>query len=182
MLSNSQALDIPDISSDSVQQARIAALGITIGQFQKTLQGRSLVENQKLFVLGGVLYQGYNQKAVECPEDQCSDSEIGEAYDVDGTRQRLFDTRRRRLDGNANAKDREMAERRKLKVAQERDELELMLLRRRLKAEDAAMEPETEPEPEIDPEVGTFVCDAPDCGQSFSTANKLRGHKVGKKH
>jgi len=168
-----------DMAPDELQQQRIAALGITINQFQKTLQGRAIIERQELFVLAGMLYQGYNQKAIETVEDQCSDEEIAGCHDIDGTRHRVIDTRRRRLAGMANAKQREMAGRRKLTIAQERDELELMLLKRQV----AALEPETEPEsePETEPETAeTHACVS--CGKQFGTFRKLNAHKMGSKH
>lgn len=179
MLTAGEALDIPEIPADSLQQQRIAALGISIGQFQKTLQGKALIEQQKLFVLGGMLYQGFNQKSVECPEDQCSDAEINGAYDVDGSLQRVLDTRRRRLEGNAHAKAKEFSERNKLKIAQRRDELELILLERKIKALDPdATDPVTDP----DPEPMEYACEAPGCGKVFDKANKLNAHKMGAKH
>jgi hypothetical protein len=191
MLSRTAQLDIPDLGEDTKQRARIAALGITISQFQKTLQGQALIERQELFILNGRLYQGYNQKAVECPEDHCVDSEIEAAHDIDGSKQRILDTRARRFEGNRNAKEREHAERNKLKISQERDELELILLRRKL-AGSLEPEPETEPrEPEQpeEPEQQTMTvgqarmkhaCST--CGKRFPTSRALNMHGVGAKH
>lgn len=174
MLTTTEAADVPVETND---QARIAALGITIGQFVKTLRGMTLIQNEKRFVLQGRLYQGYNEKALEVAEDLCSDREIEETGDIDGTKQVLLDTRQRRLDGNAYAKNREHGERKKLKIAQERDELELILLRRqiaKLEPEDRLADPTPDPEPEI------HACGT--CGATFESANKLRGHRVGSKH
>lgn len=184
MISRSEAMDIPDIQVERDQQARIAALGITVGQFQKTLQGRAMIEREERFVINGMLYQGFNQKAIEVTEDLCTDEELAGAHDVDGTRQRILDTRRRRLEGAANAKNDELAQRRRGKIAQERDELELMLLRKRVAALDPD-EPEPdrdpEPEPEVEPEVhAVHACGH--CGKMFKNARGLNAHKMGSKH
>lgn len=178
MLSPGEALDIPvGIDATSDEQARIRALGITLGQFVKTLRGRALIVNDERFVLAGKLYQGYNERALECTEDMCSQEEIDSAVDIDGTKQTLLDTRARRIAGAKYGKDNELAGRRKVKIAQERDELELILLKRRIAkedAEDAAKAPE--PEPEI------HACSYSGCGKTFGSAVKLNAHKMGAKH
>ncbi len=183
MLSRADALNIPDIQAEKDQQARIQALGITINQFQKTLQGRALIEREERFVLNGALYQGFNQKALEVTEDLCTDEEIEAAQDVDGTKFRIMDTRRRRLEGAAGAKDREQRDRKKAKIAQERDELELILLKRKI-SELPPEEPESDPlaEPEVDPESATGVLACTTCGKAFPSFRALNAHKMGAKH
>lgn len=175
MLTRSETADLPDLGDQTKQQERIAALGITISQFQKTIQGRALIERQELFILAGRLYQGYNQKAVEVPEDQCSDAELQATHDIDGTLHRIIESRRRRLEGNKNAKDRESAERRQKQIASERDELELRVLRRQVEQQDAA-DAAKAPEPE------RFGCAFPGCGKTFDTKQQLHMHKVGATH
>jgi len=185
MISRSETLDIPDIEAAQVQQQRIAALGITINQFQKTLQGRAIIERQERFILGGMIYQGYNQKAVECPEDLCSDEEIASTHDIDGSKQRVLDTRRRRFEGNAQAKDKEQAERRRGKIAQERDELQLILMRKQIEAMGplAPDAPDASSGPDVQPETVTelpmFFCET--CQKSFSERG-LKIHKSRMRH
>jgi len=173
MLTRTEAADIP---AELATQRTIASLGLAINQYVKTLQGRQMIESQELFVLNGKLYQGYNQRAVESVESLCTEDEIQNAHDVDGSKQQIMDTRMRRLQGAKLAKDRELANRRKAEISNERDALELA----KLKREAAALEPEdpeSEPEP-IVPEI--HACAA--CGKAFANARGLNAHKMGSKH
>jgi len=170
MLTNT---DIADVPSEMATQRTIASLGLSIGQYLKTLQGKQMVESQELFVLNGTLYQGFNQMAVETNWNQCSPEEVANAHDVDGTKSRVVATRERALAGAAQAKDKEHGERKRLKIAQERDELELALLKQKM-----GMLTEKEPEPEPEPKI--HACAA--CGKTFDAANKLNAHRMGAKH
>jgi hypothetical protein len=172
MLTPTEAADIP---AEMANQRTIAALGLTINQYMKTLQGRQMVESQDLFILAGKVYQGYDGKVMETTEDQIVETEIENAHDIDGSKQRVLDTRKRRLEGAALSKKRELAQRRKAEIATERDALELIKLRREMGALDPD-DPAPEPEPS---EPQTFTCD---CGASFDSANRLKGHKMGAKH
>jgi len=182
MLSPREAMDAPTgiDSGASDEQARIRALGINLGQFVKTMRGRTLIINDQRFVLQGKLYQGFNERAIDCAEDLCTQAEIDAAEDVDGTKQTLLDTRARRLAGNTYSKDQELGARRKIKIAQERDELEL----RRLQREEAkyllSQASEPDPEPEAEPEPEIHACTA--CGKQFGNARGLNAHKMGAKH
>lgn len=185
MLSQGQALDVP-MGSDTADQDKLRALGLTIGQFVKTVRGRSLIMSESRFVLGGKIWQGYNEHPIECTEDMMTQAEIDAAEDIDGTKQTILDTRFRRQRGAANNKDRELAERKKIKIAQERDELELLRLRREEAKYQASLDPD-EPEPEVEPEPTDpdpgdtiFACKA--CGKSFKNARGLNAHKMGSKH
>jgi hypothetical protein len=181
MLSKVEIMDgVPEVEAE--QQRGIAALGINVSQFLKTIKGQAIVERQEMFILNGMLYQGYNQRAISPSEDQCSDEEIAGAHDIDGTRQRVLDTRRRRLEGMASAKNQELAGRRKMKIAQERDELELRRLQREEAKYQAGVEAEPVPETQGDPDPEEYTCDADGCGKTFNTAAKLRMHRVGSKH
>ena len=180
MLSAREALDTQD---DTENQQRIRALGITINGFQKTLQGRAIIEREERFVLNGRMYQGFNQKALDCSEDLCSDEEMASCHDIDGTRQQVYATRKRRLDGAKAAKDGELAGRRRAKIAQERDELELAVLRRaeaKHQAGEPEMEPEAEPGPDPTTEPELHACMT--CGKSFGSPRALNAHKMGSKH
>ena len=90
MLSNVDALDTSELVS---KQEAIRSLGVTINQYVKTLQGRQMVETQRHFVLNGKLYQGFNQRAVECDEKLCTVEELEGASDVDGTKSALMASR-----------------------------------------------------------------------------------------
>ena len=182
MLTREEAADIP---AEMAQQQAIAALGLSINQYMKTLQGRSMLESGGLFILGGRLYQGYNQRPVEPTEDQCTDAEIANAHDVDGTKNRIVTSRNQRLAAAAAAKDREQRKNRMAKLQEERDLLELAKLQReeaaRVKAD--ALDPE-EPDPDSDPEPtnGPQVHACSKCGKTFGDARKLHAHKMGAKH
>ena len=175
MLTRTEAADIP---AELGEQRTIAALGLAINQYIKTLQGRQMIESQELFCLNGKLYQGYNQRAVETLEGLYTEDELERAHDVDGSKPQIMATRRRRLEGALLAKNRELANRRKAEISNERDALELA----KLKREAAALEPELEPqtEPEVEPEPEVHACSS--CGKGFSNARGLNAHKMGSKH
>jgi len=176
------AVEAADIPHELQTQRTIASLGLTINQYVKTLQGRQMIETQEHFVLGGRLYQGFGQRAVEPTEDQLSEAELEGAHDIDGSKHQLLASRTRRLEAARLAKNRELAQRRKVEISAERDALELELLKRKM-----ALEPDEPAEPEIDPVTST-VPDIPKlhacttCGKAFPAANKLHAHKMGAKH
>lgn len=174
MLTRTEAADIP---SEVTTQRTIASLGLSIGQYMKTLQGRQMIESQELFILGGKLYQGYSQRAVETTEDQCVESEIEAAHDVDGSKERVLGTRSRRLEGAALAKKRELAGRRKAEIATERDALELAKLQR----EESAFNSEVAAEAAEEAAIAAIVPPC-HCGKQFATARALNAHKMGAKH
>ena len=183
MLTRTEAADIPQ---ELAQQRTIASLGLAINQYVKTLQGRQMIETMEHFALNGKLYQGFNQRAVECTENLLTPEEIDAIHDVDGTKQRILDTRARRLEGAAQAKRRELATRRQAVIATERDALELRKLLREeaahLKADGAFDPDDPEPgsEPEAEPEPEILAC--PSCGKQFNSKRGLNAHKMGAKH
>jgi len=113
-----------------IQQAAVAKLGLSIGQYCKTVQGIGMIENQEPFCLNGKIYQGYNLVPVEASEDQLSDREIEKLHDVDGSKHLITQKRNERLASMKYTKDKEFAERKKVRNAQDRDELELRKLQR----------------------------------------------------
>ena len=179
MLSNVDAMDTTELVS---KQEAIRSLGVTINQYVKTLQGRQMVETQRHFVLNGKLYQGFNQRAVECDEKLCTVEELEGASDVDGTKSALMASRSRRLEGAKLSKDRELSGRKRAEIANERDALELMLLKKKVAAMDEDEQDEAEPTKatETDKPVERFGCET--CGKSYDNFRALNAHKMGSKH
>lgn len=180
MISRVEALNTP-VEPDLDNQARIRALGITIGGFVKTMQGQAILERQELFILNGKVYQGYEQKALEPSEDQLSEAEIDGAIDVDGTKAAVLATRKRRLEWATMSKDKELAGRRREKIGQLRDELELKKLQREAQALDLPTDTPLNPLPE-DPPVAPEIHGCASCGKAFTTARALNAHRMGAKH
>lgn len=167
---------------------------LTIQHFPKTSEGQSLIANQKPFILGGKVYQGYKETLIEVKEKQLSDQELADAYDVDSSIEQVMFERRARLGSRDYRKNQELAERRAIARAKERDELELIKLRRELGA-DAHIEaaPQVEqPEPTASKEApkpltasqAAYKCDI--CGGVQPIESKCSGkrwlasHKMGK--
>lgn len=123
-------MKIPTSEQLDIERAAIRGLGVTIGAYCKSVQGVGMIEAQEPFVLNGKIYQGYNLRPVEASEDQLSDREIESLHDVDGTKHLITQKRNERLAGSRYMKDKEFAERKKVKNAQDRDELELRKLQR----------------------------------------------------
>lgn len=177
MLTRSEAADVP---AELATQRTIAALGLSINQYLKTLQGRQMIESQELFCLNGKLYQGYNQRPIESDFRLCTDAEIENAHDIDGSKQKVVDDRTQHYAATLNAKNRELSDRRRAKIAQERDELELRKLQREETSRLRALDPEPEPDPDPEPEI--HACTHPGCGKQFANARGLNAHKMGAKH
>lgn len=174
MLSRAEQADVPH-DEDVESQRRIRALGIKINDFVKTSRGRALIETQAPFVLGGKVYQGFSDKALEATEDQLTEAEIDAAEDVDGTKGEVLKTRERRVTWRHTAKEQELSERRRKKISQERDELELA----KLKREDPGV---LDRAAIIAKATDDGECECPTCGSVFPSIRKLRGHLVGAKH
>lgn len=141
---------------------------LTINEFIKTVEGKTLVRDQVPFVLGGQTYQGYNGVPIDVPEKQMTDAEIEAAPDVDGTKDRIWFKRKQRLQSRELSRKKEMDERERIARQKRRDELELQKLEREL-----APEP---PAPVADVEA---ACSCPKCGKEFENQRKLQGHMMG---
>lgn len=186
VLTNAEAADV---SPALAQQQAIARLGITISQYARTVQGKNIIQDERPFILGAQVYQGFRGMAVLCEEKQLTDAEIDEAMDVDGSKATLLRTREERLAGHRLLKNAEMAGRKKLAVAADRDELELQILRKQAEGMGIGTTTseltEPEPEPDTDPGEGPAVASCPACGKSFTgktAARRLHAHRMGAKH
>jgi hypothetical protein len=103
---------------------------LTIQHFPKSQEGQMLIAEQKPFILGGQIYQGYKETVANVHEKQCTDAEIEAMYDVDGTKGNVLTVRKQRLAGRAEARRKELAEREAEKRLRKKEELELAKLER----------------------------------------------------
>jgi len=101
-------------------------LSLTINQFVKTPEGMAMIAEQKPFVLGGVIYQGFNGQAATCSEKTMTLAEIEAAPDVDGTKERVYRLRREREGGRHDRKSTEYRKRRAELRAQRNEILDAM--------------------------------------------------------
>lgn len=179
MLTESEAAEVPSEIARDFQS--MVGFNLTLAQYVKTVQGKTMLESEKHFVLNGTCFQGFQGVAVTCNEDTMTDAEVERIADVDGTKHKILETRAARLEGRLVNKRKEEHDRKKLKNAAERDELELMLLRRQVAAlpsDDTNLDPPQEPDPGPPPEIR--ACEA--CGKQFKDARGLNAHRMGAKH
>ena len=88
-------------------------MGLRIQEWAKTADGLEILEQQVLFVMQGTLWQGWGGKGcVYVHEGQATDEEIRDAIDVDGTKQKVWQERKSRLEGRNDRKMKEYDARR----------------------------------------------------------------------
>jgi hypothetical protein len=61
----------------------LLGLGLNIGQFARTVQGRALIQQDKMFLLDGMIWQGHEGKPIECDYRVCTREEIENAIECD---------------------------------------------------------------------------------------------------
>jgi hypothetical protein len=108
---------------------------LTINHFVKTQEGQLLINNQTVFCLGGKLYQAFKGAVITVREDQLSEPELENLYDVDQTKGKILTERRLRLAHRKAAREEELAERRSKALEKEAHALQVQKLRREM-AED----------------------------------------------
>lgn len=176
---------------DSLEKARaeieakthgIMALGLSIQDFVRTVQGRSMIESQEPFCIQGAIYQGYEKKAVMVEEKQLTDAEMLRVHDCDGTRKRVEAARKMRLEQRSVLKDIELGERRQKKRKELLDNVQLEVAQRQLaelrKNDKKGKPADADDEdpfslPEGDGQM--LACD--ECEETFSSPAQLKGHK-----
>ena len=90
----------------------LRAISLDIKQFIKTPEGMALIETQKPFILGGVIFQGFQGALATVAEKQLTHQEVSVIYDVDKTRDRIINMRSQRLGSRHDRKSGEYRKRR----------------------------------------------------------------------
>lgn len=85
---------------------------LTIQHFPSTQEGQQLIAEQKPFILGGEIFQGYQNVPIRVFEMQLTDEELEAAHDVDGTKDRVWFKRRQRTGMRDDRKASEYRQRR----------------------------------------------------------------------
>jgi len=85
---------------------------LSIQHWGKTPEGMELVESQKIFCIGGALWQGWKQVPIPVSEFQLSDVEMDDITDIDASMDRVWLGRRQRLEGRHSRKSAEYDKRR----------------------------------------------------------------------
>jgi len=77
---------------------------MNIQHWAKTEEGVQVIDSQKLFCIGGSLWQGYQKLALRVHDDQLSDDEMEQVRDVDDTMKKVWFVRRQRLEARVSRK------------------------------------------------------------------------------
>ena len=88
----------------------------------KSPEGVEAIESQKMFCVNAEIWQGWKGAAIRVSESQLEDEEMNAIDDIDETMQRVWFTRRQRLEGRLDRKEAEYDGRRAT-LRRERNEL-----------------------------------------------------------
>ena len=175
--------------------ARQPKYTMTLQDYARTLEGRRMILEQTRFAIAGRIFQGYNGAATYVDLKQLEEWEIDKVIDIDG--KSLDEIRKKKAQhkmGRTIMKDRELAERRSLKITAQKDELHLQVLQHQAaeisgKAAQVFATPEEEraflksrlaelDAPSAETGTGEFTCPTCDKGP-FETQRALNGHMGG---
>lgn len=123
-----------------------------LNHFVKTAEGQMLIQNHRLFCIGGKLYQGYQGTIPSVDDNSPTEKELANCVDVDGSIGQVHTRLRMKQQQRKYTKQQEVARRAAPQRKQELEELQLEEYRQRLGKP-------TEPEPMV--ETSTMQYDDP---------------------
>lgn len=87
-------------------------MAMSIQHWVKTQEAIEIIESQRVFCIGGELWQGFQRTPIRVHEAQLDDFEIDSALDIDSTLDKVRTNRRNRIEGRNERKRREYSDRR----------------------------------------------------------------------